>query len=74
MYCSLTSLLPLNENETLLTPPTTLTINYLYPFVQLKIVKTELCSSIPVPIVKILGSKIISCGGKSTFSVKISWN
>ena len=72
---SLTALFPLNEKETLLTPPLTLAKGklVLIHFVALKKSKAfSLCSSIPVATGKILGSKIMSWGLNFTFSTKTS--
>ena len=66
---SLTLLFPLNEKETLLTPPLTLAPGkfFLIHFVALKkSIAFFLCSSIPVATGNIFGSKIISSAGKLT--------
>ena len=67
---------PLNEKDTLLTPPLTLAWGKLslIHLVELKKSKAfKRCSSMPVATGKILGSKIISCAGNFTLSTKISY-
>ncbi len=71
---SLTVLFPLNENERLLTPPLILQPghSFLIIFVaSMKFLAKLLCSSIPVAIAKMLGSKMISVGLKFSPSVRI---
>jgi len=64
--------LPLNENETFERPPLTFTcgrVSFIRFVASIKSSPYLLCSSMPVATAKILGSKIISSGGKPIFSV-----
>ena len=66
---SLTVLFPLKEKDTLLTPPETFAKGRCVIIHLVAAKKSSAffrCSSIPVATGKILGSKIMSCGGKLT--------
>ena len=72
---SLTVLFPLNENETLLTPPLTFTYGKFFVIHSVALKKSiayVLCSSIPVATGNIFGSNIISWGLNFTLFTKIS--
>ena len=73
---SRTGLLPLNEKETLLTPPLTLAYGKFSRTHFVAFIKSRalsLCSSIPVATGKILRSKMISSGAKPTLSTSTSY-
>ena len=73
---SRTLLFPRKEKETLLTPPLTCAWGK-FSRIQAAVLKKStalfLCSSIPVATGKMLGSKIMSSGGKPTTSTKTSY-
>ena len=72
---SLTLLLPLNANDRLLIPPLTIAPGHnslIFGILSKKLIAYFLCSSIPVAIVNMFGSKIISVELKSSFLVNKS--
>ena len=69
---SRTALLPRNENDTLETPPDRCECGkrFFSSFAaSMKFTALSACSSMPVAIGKMLESKMMSSGGKPTFSV-----
>ncbi len=72
---SRTTLLPRNENDRLLTPPEIFTpgqVALMIFVASMKFLANSACSSIPVAIARMFGSKTMSSGSKPTFSVRIS--
>ena len=64
--------LPRNENDRLLTPPLTLTpgqVALMMRVASMKLIAYSLCSSSPVAIARMLGSKMMSDGSKPACSV-----
>src|SRR5690554_7455485 len=73
---SRTALFPLKEKETFETPPETLAPGKFFRIHSVALKKSKalfLCSSIPVATGKMLGSKIMSCGGNFTTSTRMSY-
>ncbi len=71
---SRTTLLPRKAKERLLTPPLILQpgrVALMRRTASIKLMAYSLCSSMPVPTVRMLGSKMMSWGGKPTSSVRM---